>query len=88
MPGYTALDVLNRITPADISDPQKLIARAAALKLELDTPITPGFETLVFKAWRGIEDIHELTYVRKDGSHFRPSCRLPRCALGRRASGA
>ena len=70
MLGYAALDVLNKITPADISDPQELIARAAALSLELDAPITPGFEALVFKASRGIEDIYELTYIRKDGSRF------------------
>ena len=70
MLGYAALDVVNRITPADISDPQELIARATALSLELDTPITPGFEALVFKASRGIEDIYELTYVRQDGSRF------------------
>jgi len=70
MLGYTAADVLNKITPADISDPQELIARAKALSLELDTPITPGFEALVFKASRGIEDIYELTYIRKDGSRF------------------
>jgi PAS domain S-box-containing protein len=36
----------------------------------LDTQITPGFEALVFKASRGIEDIYELTYIRKDGSRF------------------
>ena len=70
MLGYAALDVVNQITPADISDPQELIARAAKLSLELDTPITPGFESLVFKASRGIEDIYELTYIRKDGSRF------------------
>ncbi len=70
MLGYSALDVLNRITPADISDPREMIARAAALSQELETPITPGFEALVFKASRGIEDIYELTYIRKDGSRF------------------
>jgi PAS domain S-box-containing protein len=70
MLGYTAADVVNKITPADISDPQELIARATALSRELDTPITPGFEALVFKASRGIEDIYELTYIRKDGSRF------------------
>ncbi|MBK9516872.1 MAG: PAS domain S-box protein [Anaeromyxobacter sp.] len=70
MLGYTVADVLNRITPADISDPQELIARAGALSLELGTTITPGFEALVFKASRGIEDIYELTYIRKDGSRF------------------
>jgi PAS domain S-box-containing protein len=70
MLGYSAEEVMNKITPADISDPQELIARAKALSFELDTPITPGFEALVFKASRGIEDIYELTYVRKDGSRF------------------
>src|SRR4051812_31680196 len=70
MLGYTALEVMNKITPADISDPQEVIARAEALSVELGTPITPGFEALVFKASRGIEDIYELTYFRKDGSRF------------------
>jgi PAS domain S-box-containing protein len=70
MLGYSAAEVVNSISPADISDPQELIARAAALSLEFDTPITPGFEALVFKASRGIEDIYELTYIRKDDSRF------------------
>ena len=70
MLGYMAAEVTNKITPADISDPQELIARATALSIELGTPITPGFEALVFKASRGIEDIYELTYIRKDGSRF------------------
>ena len=70
MLGYTAAEVMNKITPADISDPQEIIARAAALSLELGTQIPPGFEALVFKASRGIEDIYELTYFRKDGTRF------------------
>jgi len=70
MLGYTAAEVMNKITPADISDPQEVIARAKALSLELGIPIKPGFEALVFKASRGIEDIYELTKVRKDGSRF------------------
>src|SRR6202011_3322098 len=70
MLGSTAGEVVAKITPADISDPQEVIARAKALSLELATPITPGFEALVFKAARGIEDIYELTYIRKDGSRF------------------
>src|ERR1039457_2054513 len=70
MLGYTAPEVMNKITPADISAPQEVIARAKALSGQLGTPITPGFEALVFKASRGIEDIYELTYIRKDGSHF------------------
>jgi PAS domain S-box-containing protein len=70
MLGYTAAEVMNTITPADISDPQEVITRARALSAELATPIAPGFEALVFKASRGIEDIYELTYIRKDGSRF------------------
>ena len=70
MLGYTALEVMNKITPADISDPQEVIARAKTLSVELATHIEPGFEALVFKASRGIEDIYELTYIRKDGSRF------------------
>ena len=70
MLGYTAAEVMNKITPADISDPQEVIARATALSVALGTPITPGFEALVFKALRGIEDIYELIYIRKDRSRF------------------
>ncbi len=70
MLGYRASEVMNTITPADISDPQELIARAQALSAELEADITPGFQALVFKASRGIEDIYELTYIRKDGTRF------------------
>jgi PAS domain S-box-containing protein len=70
MLGYSAADVVNRVTPADISEPLEVIARAKSLSIELGTAIMPGFEALVFKASRGIEDIYELTYIRKDGSRF------------------
>lgn len=70
MLGYKADDVINKITPADISDPHELFVRAASLSSEQDTTILPGFEALVFKASRGIEDIYELTYIRRDGSRF------------------
>ena len=70
MLGYMAADVVNKINPSDIHDPDEVMARAEALSLELATPITPGFEALAFKASRGIEDIYELTYICKDGSRF------------------
>ena len=70
MLGYTAAEVVNRINPSDIHDPQEVSARARALSLELGTPIAPGFEALAFKASRGIEDVYELTYICKDGSRF------------------
>lgn len=70
MLGYSAAEVVDQITPADISDPQEVILRAGELSAELGTTITPGFEALAFKASRGIEDIYELTYIRKDGTRF------------------
>src|SRR5688572_26661558 len=70
MLGYTAAEVMNKITPADISDPNELVARAKTLSAQLGEEITPGFQALVFKASRGIEDIYELTYIRKDKSRF------------------
>ncbi len=70
MLGYLAEEVVNKINPSDIHDPEEVMARAQALSLELETNITPGFEALVFKASRGIEDIYELTYIRKDGRRF------------------
>jgi len=68
--GYLATEVVNRINPSDIHDPEEVKARAQALSHELGTTITPGFEALAFKASRGIEDIYELTYICKDGSRF------------------
>jgi PAS domain S-box-containing protein len=70
MLGYQAAEVVNRIRPSDIHDPEEVMARAQALSVELETTITPGFEALAFKASRGIEDIYELTYICKDGSRF------------------
>src|SRR5438309_773322 len=54
MLGYTAAEVMDQVTPADISDPRELVTRAKALSAELGTTITPGFEALVHKAARGI----------------------------------
>ena len=68
--GEPAGVVMKKRTPADSSDPQEVLARARALSAELGTRIAPGFEALVFKASRGIEDISELTYIRKDEGRF------------------
>ena len=70
MLGYTAVEVVNRINPSDIHDPQEVMARAQALSAELATPITPGFEALTYKASRDMEDNYDLTYICKNGSRF------------------
>src|SRR5271170_626520 len=70
MLGYLAAEVVNRVSPSDMHDPQEVTARAQALSLELATTIMPGFEALAFKASRGIEDIYELTYICKNGNRL------------------
>src|SRR5215212_1822313 len=54
--GYKAAEVVDKISPSDIHDPQEVMARAQALSRELATTIAPGFEALAFKASREIED--------------------------------
>lgn len=70
MLGFSAADVIDRLTPADISEPDELATRAQRLSVEFGITVAPGFPALVFKASRGDEDISELTYVRKDRSRF------------------
>ncbi|MGA8004617.1 MAG: ATP-binding protein, partial [Burkholderiales bacterium] len=70
MLGYTSEEVVNRVSPSDMHDPQEVTARARELSLELGTPIAPGFEALAYKASHGIEDSYALTYIRKDGTRF------------------
>jgi signal transduction histidine kinase/CheY-like chemotaxis protein len=67
MLGYAAAEVIDRMTPADLSDAGEVQQRARALSQEAGVDIAPGFEALVFKASRGIEDNYELTYRCKDG---------------------
>ena len=70
MLGYAQDEVVDRLTPADLSDPLEAIERARALSLEFSTPVGPGFEALVWKAARGIEDQFELTFIHKDGARL------------------
>ncbi len=70
MLGYTADDVVNKVVPGFMHDPDEINARAAALSAEFGKNIKPGFEAMVYKASRGIEDVYELTAIRKDGSRF------------------
>jgi len=60
MLGYTAAEVMNKITPADISDPREVIARAKALSVELGTSIAPGFEALVRSESTRLNSSHQI----------------------------
>jgi PAS domain-containing protein len=61
MLGRTGDEVLDRMTPAELSDPRELAVRAQLLSVELGRPIAAGVDAMVFKAARGIEDIYEFT---------------------------
>ncbi|MBI3229641.1 MAG: PAS domain-containing protein, partial [Burkholderiales bacterium] len=50
MLGYSAQDVIGKMTPGGLSDAQEAIERAVRLSREMQTPIAPGFEALVYKA--------------------------------------
>jgi PAS domain S-box-containing protein len=67
MLGYAAVDVVNTATVVDISDPLDIFTRGQELSLELASPIA-RFNALVVKAARGVKDVYELTYIRRDGS--------------------
>jgi PAS domain S-box-containing protein len=68
--GYSAEEVVGKVTPAIIHDLDEIIQRAKILSRELGTQIEPGFEVFVAKARQGIADENEWTYIRKDGSRF------------------
>jgi PAS domain S-box-containing protein len=70
MLGYAASDVVQRLTPADIADPTEIVARAEALSAEIGTVVAPGFAALVFQADRNLDDMYDLTYIRKDGTRL------------------
>jgi len=68
MLGYTADEVIGKVTPAIIHDKNEVRQRALELSEEYGRSIEPGFEALSIKALHGEVDEHEWTYVRKDGS--------------------
>ncbi|MDO8926969.1 MAG: ATP-binding protein [Sideroxyarcus sp.] len=70
MLGYSAAEVLNKLTLTELADPSELFALARALSIKHGKPVLPGFEAMIFNAARGVEDIYELTYIRKDGTRW------------------
>ena len=68
--GYTESEVVGRLTPEVIHDPEEVRRRAAVLSAELGRAIEPGFEAFVAKARLGVPDENEWTYIRRDGSRF------------------
>ncbi|NOT21640.1 MAG: PAS domain S-box protein, partial [Nitrospiraceae bacterium] len=70
MLGYTAEEVIGKITPAVIHDPEEVADRAKIFSEELGEQIEPGFEVFVAKARKNLPNEHEWTYIKKDGGRF------------------
>lgn len=67
--GYSAAEVIDKMTPAPFHLPEEVGARARSLTQEFGVEIQPGFDVFVAKSREGSDDEHEWTYVRKNGSH-------------------
>lgn len=70
MLGYTAQEVINKLTPADMVNLPEMIMHAKALSDELKIPMTEGVESLILKASLDIEDSYALTFMCKNGTPF------------------
>jgi PAS domain S-box-containing protein len=70
MLGYTAAEMVGKLTPAAFHVPEEIAARAKELTAELGREVPVGFATFTAKAELGQPDQREWTYVRKDGSRF------------------
>jgi len=70
MLGYSADEMIGKMTPAAIHDQDEVIQRAAELTEELGKPIEPGFEVFVAKSRLDEADERQWTYIRKDGTRF------------------
>lgn len=68
--GYTAEEIVGKITPAILHDPMEVVQRAQELSEELGMEIAPGFGVFTAKPQQGKPDENEWSYIRKDGSRF------------------
>ncbi|WP_261220491.1 PAS domain S-box protein [Ancylothrix sp. D3o] len=68
--GYSADEVIGKITPGIFHKPEEVIQRAQELSREIGIQIEPGFEVFVVKAKQGEIDEREWTYIRKNGTEF------------------
>ncbi|MCT7960245.1 response regulator [Laspinema sp. D1] len=68
--GYTAEEMVGKMTPAIFHDPMEVVQRAQELSEELGVEIAPGFDVFTAKALEGNPDEYEWSYIRKDGSRF------------------
>jgi len=68
--GYTADEVVGKLTPMAWHDPAEIARKARELSAELRSTIEPGTEVLFARARRGLPDDGEWNFIRKDGSRL------------------
>lgn len=68
MLGYTAEEMVGKLTPAVFHLESEVVAQGQTLSAECGRPIQ-GFDVFVERARRGGHEAREWTYVRKDGRH-------------------
>ena len=68
--GYSAEEVIGKLTPAQFHDPEEVLRRAQELTAA-GMPVEPGFEVFTARAKNDAGgDTREWTYIRKDGRRF------------------
>jgi PAS domain S-box-containing protein len=68
--GYSAHEVIGKLSPVIIHDLQEVQHRAVTLSQELRREVEVGFKVFAAKAILGEIEEREWTYIRKDGSTF------------------
>ena len=62
--------ILDNAGSAIFHDKDEVIKRAKELSKELNENIVPGFDVFVVKAQKNLPNVHEWTYIRKDGTRI------------------
>jgi PAS domain S-box-containing protein len=68
--GYSADEVVGKLTPAVWHDTEEVIERAQELSGELGETVEPGFDVFVRLPSMSGSESREWTFIRKDGSRF------------------
>ena len=66
--GYTAEEVIGKLTPVCWHDEEEIARRAQRLSEELGETVAPGFEVFAARLRRNLSEENEWTYIRKDGT--------------------
>ncbi len=70
MLGYSAEEMIGKVTPAIFHDSEEIKKRAQELSEKFHETIEPGFGTFTYLSERGLQDDFEWSYIRKDKTRF------------------